>query len=280
MLFASFSMALMGTCVYSIGIIEPSVTSPFVSFARVTMNLIILLLPSLLFGNFSELIGDGRPSLWFRGLFGAMTLMFVYGAIKQIGVGESYFIESTSGVFVALLAPWVLSEQNNLFVWVAILGSLFGLFLVLNPHVGQSREGEMLALLSSFSAAIAYLMVARSGKSNAPKTVIFYFCIVGVVIHVLYFFLFGFSLPSKRESWMLLFFVGIFGSIGQLYMTKAHQLAPAALNAAIAYSKPVFALLLSIVLFSKVPTGQSLIGCFVILLFGIMLPFVRSKNQK
>lgn len=278
MVFASLSFAFMGACVYAIGIIEPAVSSPFISFVRIMINFGILLFPTVAFRNFSELIGDGRPSLWLRGLFGSISLMLIYGAIRRIGVGESYFIDSMSAVFIALLGPLILAERNSISVWVAIFGSLFGLFLILDPHMSHSREGEFMALFSSISAALAYLMVARSGRSNAPKTVVFYFCIVGVVVHLLYFLLFGFSVPSKWNSWMLLFFVGVLGSIGQLYMTKAHQIAPAAQKAAVSYIKPVFSLLISVALFSKVPTAKSLIGCVIILLFGVMLPFAKRNK--
>jgi S-adenosylmethionine uptake transporter len=224
----------------------------------------------------TALFGDKRPSLWLRGLFGTLALMLSFMAITRIGPGESAFLTATSGLFVALLGPMVLGQRNSWLMWIAILGSFAGVLLLFKPngyHVDFLGRG--MALLSGFLSALAYLMVARAGRSNSPQSVIFYFCLVALLVHVTYFVGYGFQLPKQLETWGVLLLTGILGSGAQFYMTRAYQMAPAALVSAVGYLVPVLSLFWGITLFNQLPGPNALLGALLIVLFGVLLPFLR-----
>ncbi|MCU0735255.1 MAG: DMT family transporter [Methylotetracoccus sp.] len=280
MLIASLFFSLMNACVYGAKLSDPTVTSTTVSFIRVLVNLLFLIVPALVYRNLRELLGDLRPALWLRGLFGASALMLSFAAIQRIGVGESAFLHSSSGVFVALLSPVFLRQSNHALTWPAILCSLFGLGLLFHADLdAPDRVGRALALASGFLAALAYLMVARSGRSNSPRTIVFYFCLVGIVLHLGYFTQIGASWPHEREFWAWALGSGIMATGAQLYMTRAYQQAPAALLGAVGYTGPMFSLAWSIVLFGQVPDRTALIGCALILTGGIALPLLSSVRR-
>lgn len=277
MLLASVLFSLMNTCVYAVRLYDNEMPAAMVSFVRVLSNLLLLILPALYCRNLASLYGDRRPSLWLRGLFGSTALMLSFAAISRIGPGESAFLTATSGVFVALLGPWVLGQKNTWLVWLAILGSFAGVALLFKPDGhGMDLTGRAMALISGFLSALAYLMVARAGRSNAPRSVIFYFCVVAVLLHVLYFAKFGFQLPYKREIWGLLLLIGLLGSGAQFCMTRAYQAAPAALVSAVAYLAPVLSLVWGFTFFTQWPGQNALVGSLLILIFGVVLPFIRK----
>lgn len=281
MIVASTMFSLMNVCVYAIGLCEPQLPSAVVSFVRLLINLSILLVPALWSGDFFKLFGDRRVSLWLRGLFGSLALMLSFASIQMIGPGESAFLAASSGLFVAMLGPWVLKQQNSALAWLAIMGSMVGVALLFSPRlVGDDFLGRSMALGTGFLAAIAYLMVAKAGRSNSTESVIFYFCFIGAAIHLAYFGYFGFSPPTSMDVWILLFGGGISASIAQFYLTKAYQIAPAALVSAIAYLSPVLSLFWGVVLFSRTPDAQALVGCGLVLLFGVMLPFLSAASSK
>ena len=277
---ASLMFAVMNVCVYAVGLCEPQLPVPMVSFVRLVINLSILAIPALLSGRFLRLFGDLCLSLWLRGLFGSLALMLSFASIQMIGPGESAFLGASSAVFVALLGPLVLGQRNSPLVWLAILGALAGLALLFEPRFeGKDFLGRAMGLGTGWFAALAYLMVAKAGRSNSTESVIFYFCLVGVAIHLAYFGWFGTVLPASPDVWVLLLAGGVSASAAQFYMTRAYQIAPAALVSAVAYLSPVLSLGLGMALFSRTPDAKGLAGCALVLLFGVMLPFLGAADK-
>jgi drug/metabolite transporter (DMT)-like permease len=276
MLLACLLFSLMNVCVYAIKWFDSDTPVIVISFVRILSNLLILIIPALFRSQLVNLFGDGRPSLWLRGLFGTIALMLSFAAITRIGPGESAFLTASSGVFVALLGPWVLGQKNSWRVWLAIVGSFAGIALLFTPN-GQTVDvlGRAMALSAGFLSALAYLMVARAGRSNSPQTVIFYFCLVALVLHLGYFARYGYQFPQRPTTWALLLLTGLLGSAAQFCMTRAYQAAPAALVSAVGYLAPVLSLAWGVAFFEQVPAQNALLGSLLILLFGVLLPFLR-----
>ncbi|MGZ8216381.1 DMT family transporter [Methylomagnum sp.] len=279
MALAGILFSVMGVGVYAASLTQIPVAAPMVSFIRVAVNLLILAVPALLLGELPALFGDRRFSLWLRGLFGGVSLILSFAAIQRIGPGESAFLSASSGVFVAALGPFVLGQRNSAWVWVAIGGALAGLFLLFQPRLEATDFlGRLMGLTSGLLAALAYLMVARAGRSNPPSTVVFYFCFVAALLHLAYFAWHGTGLPVGWEAWGWVLLAGLSGSAAQLYMTRAYQMAPAALVGAVAYIGPVMSVAFGVLLFDKVPDRDALLGCGLVLLCGVLLPFLAARR--
>jgi drug/metabolite transporter (DMT)-like permease len=280
MLLACTLFAVMANCVYAASLTQPPVDAAAVSFIRLGVNLSFLVLPALWARDQSDLFGDWRASLWLRGLFGGVSLILSFCSIQLIGPGESTFLSSSSGIFVATLSPWLLGQRNSRSNWLAILGAMTGMFLLFQPQADATHiSGRLMGIGSGFLAALAYLMIARAGRSNPPRTIVFYFCLVGMMVHGAWFAWQGFQLPMGREGWLWTLAAGAAGSMAQIYLTRAYQLAPAALVSAVGYSAPVMSLGLGVALFDKSPGPTALAGCLLILASGIALPFLSVRRQ-
>ncbi|WP_228719813.1 DMT family transporter [Methylococcus geothermalis] len=279
MLLASLLFSFMSMSVYALGIRHPELPAMTVSFFRILINLAVLFLPAIARARTSSLLGDMRMSLWLRGVFGSLALILSFISIQRIGPGEAAFLGASSGVFVALLGPKILAQGNSRWIWAALAGSLAGLYLLLEPRGDISDElGRLMALGSGLLSALAYLMVARAGRSNPPGTVVFYFCVVAIPMHLAWFGLTGFTLPRSGEAWALLLVCGLAASGAQVLMTQAYQKSPAALVSAVGYATPVFNLAFGWLWFAKVPDGAALAGCALVLLCGVLLPFLSSRG--
>lgn len=279
MLLASLLFALMSTFVYAASRTQPPVAAAVVSFIRVTVNMSLLLITAAITGGLGALFGDRRPSLWLRGFFGAVSLVLSFSSIQRIGPGESAFLSASSGIFVAAMAPWVLAQRNTPGRWMAILGALYGLFLLLQPEaIEPDLIGRLMGLGSGFLAALAYLMIAKAGRTNTPQTIVFYFCLVAMMVHACWFMWRGFELPVGRAAWGWVLAAGLTGSIAQIFLTRAYQLAPAALVSAVGYSAPVLSLLLGVVLFGRIPGEQAILGGALIVMSGVIMPFLSVRR--
>ena len=282
MMLASFLFSLMTVSVYAVSLCEPSLPTPMISFVRIGVNLCVLLIPALLGRQVLSLFGDMRISLWMRGLFGTLALLFSFASIQRIGPGESSFLGASSGVFVVLLSPWVLKQKNTVWVWLAVLGSLAGVFFLFAPvsTVNADVLGRVMGLCSGLLSALAYLMVARAGRSNSPQSVIFYFCLVALLVHMAYFAFGGFVWPRASDTWLVMLGGGLAASGAQFYMTRAYQMAPAALVSAVGYLAPVLSLIWGMWLFGRIPEIQALAGCALVLLCGVLLPFLTASSRR
>jgi S-adenosylmethionine uptake transporter len=281
MLFASMMFAAMGACVYHTKNIDPDSSALTASFVRICVNLIFVLgLATYKSVSIKHLFGDYRLSLWFRGLFGTLSLMCFFVAILELGLGEASFIQSTNTFWIALAAPFFLKQSNSRYVWLAIAVGMSGLYFLYNPDFSEGhRIGSLCALGSSVFAACAYLMVSKAGKSNSSLSVVFYFALVAVIIHAVLFMFVSVRWPVYSFEWLLLIAGGLFASVAQIYMTKAYQTAPAAVVSATAYSVPIFSMLISVVLFSILPGVRTMIGAAIVVSSGIILSFSQQRAK-
>ncbi len=266
---------------YSAKITNPEVSAFVVSFVRVVVNLALLVVPALFHGEMRELFGDKRPSLWLRGLFGGLSLMLFFVAIQMVGSGEATFLQSSNGMFIVLIAPLILSERFSFLALFAIIGSVVGMYFLTGAEISSENfQGIGTAIGAGFFSALSNIMVAKSGKGNTPASVVFYFCFVSFFLHLGYFFWNGFVIPQGVVVWLTMILVGVSASAGQIYLTKAYQYAPSSLVTAVGYIGPVFTLAWSVIFFERCIDEKMLLGCGLILLCGIALPFFRNARPE
>jgi len=278
---ASVSFAVMGAFVYYAHQLAPDASSLLASFVRVVVNLILLVGTAAAAGDLASLRGDGRSSLWLRGFFGGFSLVLSFAGIQAIGVADSGFLHTTNAVFIAALSPMILGQRNSWRVWLVVAVGLCGSWLLMHPRFNDGHDlGRIFALGSGFCAAIAYMMVSRAGKSNRPSTIIFYFCLVATMIHVVLLPFAQTTWPTDPYYWGALVIAGLAASVAQWFMTRGYQNAPATLNSLMGYSSPVVSLIISCVIFAKVPDEQSLFGAAIIIICGMILPFMAREVKR
>lgn len=295
MVLASVFFSIMGAMVNHAQIAEPQGSPLVASFVRLVVNIVVVAVAAWHAGSLASLPGDRRPSLWARGFFGALSLIFVMYGIHSIGVGETSFLHASNSIMIAALSPFILRQANSRLAWFAIAGATVGLWFLAQPRFDDHNPaGRIVALLSGVWAALAYLMIARAGRSNSSKTVIFYLCGVGILMHLLIFVGNGLGMPApdgaaeivwpqRLDTYGFLVGAGLMASIAQFFLTAAYQSAPAALNAAVSYLTPVLNLGWSVFAFGQHPDGLALAGAALVLACGVALPVtgvsVRKKTK-
>jgi S-adenosylmethionine uptake transporter len=271
----------MWACVYAAQNAHQETSSLVASGARSVINLVAVMLVAGYRRELRDLFTNTSAALWARGIFGSTAMISTFASIKYIGVGESAFLRSGNSVFIALLSPFILKQRVGRIAWIAILGSLAGMYLMAAPRVEDgSNFGRTLALISALMSACAYLMIAYAGRTNQANKVIFYLCLVSTVTHaVLLTILPDPKAPADIEYWLYVGASGLFAAGAQHFMTEGYRLAPAALNAAVSYVNPVFNLLLGLALFGDMPDQNGLLGAALILVFGVSLPFLTHVKK-
>lgn len=252
---------------------EPSLSTFVISAVRAVVNLAVLV--AMARGNIRLLFGDMRMALWARGVTGAGALITYFGALEHLGVGEAAFLNQTSAIWVAALAPFVLGERTRALTWLAILGSVAGVALLAHPRADAEMLGRGLGLASGLCAAGAYLAVRRATDSNPAITIVFYFTLLSSLVAIVLAVVTGASLPQTWPVWLCLAGAGVAATLGQLFMTRSYQSGPAALMSATSAASPLMTTLAGWWLLGQVPDDAGRVGMGILVFTSVVLPLVN-----
>lgn len=278
MLAACAFFTLMSVSIGEAHRLEPGLSSTAASGVRSGVNLLVLV--AMARGNIKFLLGDRRAALWLRGLSGATALLTYFAALELVGVGEAAFLNNTSTFWVAALAPFVLGEPGRPLVWVAVLGSLVGTALLGLPREGAGDTlGRALGAASGLAAAFAYLSVRKAAASNPPQVIVFYFIAVSSIVCVLLALLTPVTWPVLPATWAWLGLAGLAATGGQLTMTRAYQLGPAAPISALSMASPLFTALAGVAFLGEHPDGRAVAGMALLAAFGVGLPLAEAASR-
>lgn len=271
----------MSALVYQGKRLDPDGSMLVATFIRIFTNLLFVLFVASASGNLKTIFGNGAPELWLRGVFGSASLACFFYSIHTIGVGESSLLQGGNGVWVALLSPILLKTRNPWIAWFAIFIAIAGLFLLYQPKAEDVYPlGRLAGLSSGVLSALAYVMIARGGSENSIYSVVFYFCLVGTIVHALAFLFIPVTLPTRYETYWYLIAAGLCASLGQMFLTKGYQITHPSLAAATGYSAQVFNLIIGVTVFGDVLTQHSVIGAGLVIFGGVILPFLGESGRK
>ena len=99
----------------------------------------------------------------------------------------------------------------------------------------------------------------------------------GLAMSVIALIVSTFSIPPFNESWVMpqswqwlhIGLLGLFGTIGQHFLTHAYMLAPAGIVAPIDYTRLVFSVILGVILGDSLPNFTTSSGIVLIIISGI-----------
>lgn len=278
MLLAAAGFATMATFAGAAHALDPGLSTLVTSAARSAVNLVALLLLSL--PDPRRLAGDGRRSLWTRGVLGACSLLTYFAALAWVGIGEAAFLNQTSAVWVAVLAPMVLGERTGRLTWVAVLGSLVGVALLAQAReVPGDLAGRVAGLASGLFAAGAYLSIRRASATNTPLTIVFYFTFIASIVSTGLVLVTGAALPRDPAVWGCLVGSGLAATGAQLLMTEAYRTGRAGPVAAAGAAGPLLNTLAGWIVLAQVPDARAGVGMAVLLLTGVALPFAAARES-
>jgi S-adenosylmethionine uptake transporter len=275
MLASAACFAVMATCVAGAHRLDPALPTAVASTLRAAVNLVALV--GIARGDLRRLVGDARPALWLRGVLGAASLVTYFAALARLGAGEAAFLNNTSALWVAVVAPLLLGERTPHAVWAALGVSAVGLLLLVEPRDHADGIGRMIGLTSGLCAAGAYLSVRRAGTTNSAIAVVFWFTSIATIGCAAWWAASGFPGPANAGTTACLVGSGLAATAGQLLMTEAYRRGNAAPVAAAGAAGPLLTALLAWGLLGQVPDPRAGLGIAILLVGAVLLPFACTR---
>jgi S-adenosylmethionine uptake transporter len=288
MLFASFVFAIMGVCV------------KLASATSSTSEIVMCrgLVGMLLIAGFARMQGVSlRTTLpWhhaWRGLVGVTALWLWFFAIGQLPLATAMTLNYMAPIWIAAivftLGWW---HKQRRFEWglaAAIITSFAGVALLLKPTIhAEQWLGGLLALISGFLSALAYIQVKKLGQLGEPEyRVVFYFSVSGVLAGLLsgladsYLRMGEFHILHTLTStdFLLLGSIGLTATIAQVAMTRAYRLGAMLVTANLQYTGIIFSSIWGILIWGDHLELSGWMGIVIILVSGIAATFYNARSS-
>ncbi|MCB0837581.1 MAG: DMT family transporter [Bacteroidetes bacterium] len=227
-----------------------------------------LLCMFILIRNRIPILGNQKSLLIARGITGMIAMMMFFMALQKLPFGSAVALRYLSPIFAALLAVFILQEKMYWQQYIFFALALSGVFLIKGFDIRVEGTGFIYILISAFFSGIVYIIIRKIGSGDHPIVIVNYFMfvttLVGGVLTIFYW------QPPQGIEWLLFISLGIFGFMGQLYMTKAFQLEKANIIAPLKYLEVINALIIGFFWFGEGYTFLSFLGIFV-LIAGVFL---------
>ena len=223
------------------------------------------------------ILGNNKKWLLIRGVAGVISLTCFFQSLNYLAIGTAVSLRYTSPIFAAIFALIFLKEKIKPIQWLLFLIAFIGVLIIKGFGVDVNSTGLILVLLSAIFLGIIFVVIRKIGSTEHPLVIINYFMIMA--------FLFGgimsinyWKNPSTTE-WVLLLSLGIFGYIGQLYMTKALQLYETNVIAPLKYLEVIFMIIIGAVWFDEIYNLWTLFGVILIVSGLVYNIYLKRKSK-
>lgn len=222
-LVAAAAFSVTGVCVKAAADDTPN---EVVVFIRCIASLLTLM-PWLLRDGFGA-IRTQRLSghLWRAGLGVASMYCFFY-AISVLPLATAMLLTYSMPLWIPFIAWLWLGERPAAIVFPSVLLGLAGIALMIKPDPATLRSaGAAVGLAAGILAAGAMVGIRRISDTEPPERIVFYFAFLATTISAIPL-TWAWQTPSLPSA-LLLIVAGVFATAGQLHLTRAYSLAPAA----------------------------------------------------
>jgi len=212
-----------------------------------------------------------------RSVYGVSAMSLWFAGVQRLPLADALAITYAAPLVVVALAAVLLGEVVRLHRWSAVAIGFVGVLIVLSPHLGDLERigadsgstGAAMCFLSAFFMALAQIEVRRLATTEKTGAIVVYFSI-GSALFALLTLPFGWVVPSPSDL-ALLVTCGLFGGIGQIFLTLAYRHADASVVAPLEYASMIWAVASGLWLFDEVPSATLAIGTAVIVASGVAI---------
>ena len=221
----------------------------------------------------------GNNVLWLsiRGIVGFISLAAFFVVIQRIPLGPAISIRYIGPFFSVILAVLFLKEKVKFWQWISLLIAIAGVFVLKGADFRIDGLSFALALLSAVLVGCVFTIVRYLGPKEHALTIINYFMVASILGSL--FFVGHWRMPVGQE-WIWVSAIGVFGLVGQVFMTRAFQLADTNTIAPFKYMELVYALILGFLFLKEEHTYIALIGMTLVILGMVLNVLIKNRAAK
>jgi drug/metabolite transporter (DMT)-like permease len=266
---SAFMFALTGATVKAASAHLPHTE---VVFFRSALGLVALA-PWLIRGGLRGL-ATAHPGLHlFRGMTGLAAMYCFFYALAHLELATAVLLNYSAPLFIPFIAALWLGEGVPRSLRWAIPIGFAGIALILKPGLFFGGEGmlepaALIGVAAGLLAAVSFVTIRRLHRSEPTTRIVFYFGVISTALSAVPL---AWTWRTPEPAlWGLLAAMGGAATAGQLLLTRAYALAPAAQVGPFTYSVVVFSAALGWLFWGELPGPWSSLGTVLVVLAGIL----------
>ncbi len=235
----------------------------------------IFIFPYMLYKKVS-IIGHQPKFLLLRGIVGVISLATFFLAIQRIPLGSALSIRYLGPIFGAMLAAYFLKEKINRGQWISFAIAFSGVIILKGFDLRIDFISLGLAITSAVFVGMVFVLVRYLGAREHYLTIINYFMVVSLLVGLCSFPIW--QMPIGTE-WLSVAGIGVFGLIGQIFMTQAFQMEETSVLAPFKYMEIIYALIMGFLFFGETYQFLAFIGILLIISGMLLNVFAKGKKK-
>ena len=210
-----------------------------------------------------------------RSISGLLAMYCFFYALANIELANAMLLKLTGPLFIPIIAIVWIGEYVSIKTVLGIAIGFSGVIVFLNP-TGEIQLAAIIGLVGGALAALAKVAIRKMSDTEPTSRIVFYFALFGALFSSIPAFSSDIYIPTISE-WGLLFLLGIVGTCGQFFLTKAYKIAPASQVGPFTYASLLWASLAGWYFWGEIPTIQTLLGATLIIIAGMILIYKKSS---
>ena len=219
-----------------------------------------------------SVVGVTAMSLWFFG-------------VQRLPLADALAITYAAPLLTVALATMLLGEIVTGTRWIAVGVGFAGVLVVLSPHLGDlgrlgeggAATGALCCFGSAFFMALAQIQIRNLTATERTGAIVVYFSL-GSALVSLVTLPFGWVMPTPWEAFLLAL-CGLFGGLGQIFLTQGMRHADASVIAPLEYASMLWAVVSGLWVFDEVPTATVALGAAVIIASGVVVVWSERRGD-
>lgn len=211
-----------------------------------------------------------------RSMVGTISMFCMFYSYHFLPLADAVAVGFMGPVFSTLFAIILLREPAYRRHWLALGAGLVGVIVMTQPGAGTVNWlGLGIALAGALFYGLAHTHIRRLGRTESPLTTVCFFALFATAAT-------GMLLPwFWRQPTLLdlalMCLTGCCAFIGQLFLTKAYQCAPAATVSPFNYTGLIWAVIFGYLLWDEQPTPHIVCGAAIVMVAGIYLAWKERR---
>ena len=211
-----------------------------------------------------------------RSVVGVTAMGFWFSGVQRVSLADSLAITYAAPLLTVALAALLLGEIVRFHRWTAVGVGFLGVLVVLSPHLGDvghvleggAATGAAMCFASAFFMAFAQIQVRSLTATEKTGAIVVYFSIGSSLVALVSAP--WWVMPDGRDL-ALLIMTGIFGGIGQIFLTLGYRHADASVIAPLEYTSMLWAVASGWWIFGEWPSATVLLGSAIIIASGVAI---------
>ena len=216
-----------------------------------------------------------------RSLFQVVGFICAFFSFTALGLAEAYSLLFITPLLITVFAALFLGEVIRLRRMIALGIGFLGVIIVLRPGFSVFELGHLTAILASFCASMAFIILRKIGQVERSASVILVPMFTTLIVSGL--FLPSYFVPPSLIDLVGMAAIGIMSTVSQLALIGAYRVAAAGLIAPFQYTQIIWAILFGVLFFGEIPDTYVLVGAILIITSGIFIIWreykVESKQE-